>query len=88
MARLAIDADASRVKIGVRLTPAKIGVRLTPAEGDHCNDLVAITVEETLPVTGMPQDCVAHLWRHLPRVFAFTHDPKFNHMHCNHLLIF
>jgi hypothetical protein len=77
--RRAIHADASRVKLGIRLAPA---------EGDHCHDLVAITAEETLPVIGMPQDCVAHLWRYLPRVFAFAHDPKFNHMHWNHLLIF
>jgi hypothetical protein len=70
----AIHADSSR---------ANLGPRLTPAEGNHRTDLMAITAEETFPVIGMLRDCVAYRWRDLPRIFAFAHDPKINHLHCS-----
>src|SRR5262249_55951508 len=66
----AIHADSGRVNVVVR-----------PAEGDHSTGLVTITAKETFLVIGMLRDCVRHLWRDLPCVFAFAHDPKLNYLH-------
>jgi len=59
----------------------QIGLRRTPAEGNHCDDLLALAAEKAFPVLSVPRNGVAHFWRHLPRVVAFAHNPKFNRQH-------